>query len=613
MDALFFGLQVADFKLPNLGEGIKDGTVVSVKVKDGDSVKTKDVVLELETAKAVMDIEIPFTGKVTKVAVKAGDKVLVGGLLMQVEETAGSAAPVAQPSAPKAAPAPAPVPAPKAPLAGLTSPTRPTGQTPSTVPHKGLSPEELKALRVVVIGGGPGGYAAAFYAADLGMQVTLVNAEPKLGGTCLIRGCIPSKALLHMAKLLQETKEVAEYGLTFGEPKIDLAKLREWKNKGVVDQLTGGLSSMASMRKVNHIQGKASFLNAKSLKVEKAGGISEQVNFDYAIIATGSIPAAPKAFQIGDERVMDSTGALELKDIPRRLLVIGGGYIGLEMGSVYAALGSKVTVVEFLPSLLVAADRDLVRPLQARLTKLFHAIHLSTKVESLKATLEGIEVQLTGEGVEPKQVFDRVLISVGRTPFSNGLGLENTRIQNDAKGFILHDAQMRTAESNIFVIGDIAGEPMLAHKASAESRVAVDSIAGKRAAWEKACIPAVVFTDPELAWTGITENEAKDKNIPHEVARFPWAASGRALSLARTEGVTKLIFDPQTHRILGMGVVGAGAGELISEGVLAIEMAAVAEDIADSIHPHPTLSETVMEGAEVLMGHSTHLYRPKKH
>lgn len=600
-----------DFKLPNLGEGVTEGTVVSVKVKEGDAVKSRDVVLELETNKAVMDIESPYTGKVAKVTVKPGDKVPIGGLLLSIEEAPGAESRPSASSGQASAAPPKSSPEPPKPAAPAPRPAAaPTVQAPA--PAKGMSPEELKTQKVIVIGGGPGGYTAAFYAADLGMQVTIINAEPKLGGTCLIRGCIPSKALLHMAKLLNEAREVAEQGITFGEPKIDLDKLRAWKDKGVIDVLTGGLGSMAGMRKVNHIQGKATFLNSKSLKVEKAGGITEQLNFDHCIIATGSIPAAPKAFQIGDPRVMDSTGALELRDIPKKLLVIGGGYIGLEMGSVYAALGSKVTVVEFLPGLLMAADRDLVRPLQARLTKHFAAIHLNTKVESLAATKEGIEVRLTGEGVDPKQLFDRVLISVGRTPFSTGLGLENTKIQKDAKGFILHDSQMRTAEPNIYVIGDIAGEPMLAHKASAESRVAVDALAGKRAAWERACIPAVVFTDPELAWAGITENEAKEKGIAVEVARFPWAASGRALSLARTEGVTKLLFDPATKRVLGMGVVGAGAGELIAEGVLAIEMAAVAEDLTDSIHPHPTLSETVMEAAEVYMGHSASIYRPKK-
>ena len=464
---------------------------------------------------------------------------------------------------------------------------------------------------IVVIGAGPGGYPAAFAAADHGKKVVLVNEEAQPGGVCLQRGCIPSKALLHVAKLIHEAADAAEHGLTFGKPKIDLDKLRAFKN-GVIGQLTGGINGLCKARGVTLVNARATFANSNTLNLAKADGTTEQMTFDKAILASGSSPAMPPMFAIGDPRVMDSTGALALEDIPKKLLVIGGGYIGLEMGCVYAALGSEVTVVEALPVILAAADRDLVRPLQKRLETQFKAIHVNTKVLSLTASKAGIVVEMEGEGLEPKQTFDRVLVSVGRKPNSRNLGLENTKVQVDEKGFVKIDRCCRTADPNILAIGDVAGEPMLAHKATREAKVAIEALVGEPAEFDNIAIPAVVFTDPELAWCGLTETEAKAQERDVKVIRFAWAASGRAQSLGRTEGLTKLIVENKTERILGVGIVGAGAGELISEGVLAVETAAVARDLADSIHPHPTLSETLMEAAEAFIGQATHMYRPNR-
>ena len=465
---------------------------------------------------------------------------------------------------------------------------------------------------IVVIGAGPGGYPAAFAAADHGKKVVLVNDEPRGGGVCLNRGCIPSKALLHIAKLINESREASHWGLTFAEPKLDLAKLRGWKGD-VVGKLTSGINELCRARGVTYVQARGTFSGSNSLTLAHPDGTTSELKFEKAIIATGSVPAMPAIFKKDDPRVMDSTGALELESVPGKLLVIGGGYIGLEMGTVYAALGSKVTVVEMTPNLLPGADRDLVRPLQKRLEGQFEKILVNTKVDSLDCTKSGVVAKLTGtDGKTIEETFDKVLVSIGRRPVTQGLGLEKTKVSVTDKGFIQIDKACRTTDPNLYAIGDVAGEPMLAHKATREAKVAVEAILGHPAEFDNVAIPAVVFTDPELAWCGITETEATTQKRDVIVAKFPWAASGRAQTLSRTEGLTKLICEPGTQRVLGVGIVGPGAGEMIAEAVIAVETAAVARDLADSIHAHPTLSETLMETAESIIGQATHVYRPKR-
>ncbi len=463
---------------------------------------------------------------------------------------------------------------------------------------------------IAVIGAGPGGYAAAFYAADLGMKVTLIDNEKNPGGVCLYRGCIPSKALLHVAKLLEESKHAKEWGIEFGEAKIDVNKLRDFKNR-VVDKLTSGTGQVSKFRKVNYIQGWASIVDPKTIKVKKSDG-EETVSVDYMILALGSLPTKIPSLAIDSPRVLDSTGALDLPEIPKSMLVIGGGYIGLELGSVYAALGTRVSVVEMTPGLLPGADRDLVKFLAQRVEKTFEKVMVSTKVTSMKASDTSVTVNFEGEGAPKEATYDYVLVSIGRRPNAKIEGLDKTKVKVDAKGFIETDGQRRTAEPTIFAIGDVAGEPMLAHKASHEARVAVEAIEGQKAVFEPAAIPAVVFTDPEVAWAGITEAEAEKQGLKVEVAKFPWPASGRAIAIDRVDGLTKLIIDPATERILGVGLAGSGAGELIAEGVVAIEMGMTASDLKLSIHAHPTLSETLMEAAEVFFGQATHVYKPKK-
>jgi len=465
--------------------------------------------------------------------------------------------------------------------------------------------------QIAIVGGGPGGYPAAFLAADMGFQVSLIELEDNPGGVCLYRGCIPSKALLHVARVIDESREAGEWGLTYSEPQINLDKMRTWKN-AVISKLTGGLGSLSKARKINYVKGRASFQNNQTLTIEKKDGSKSQLTFDYCVVATGSRPTIPPALHIDSPRIMDSTGALNIEDVPGRLLVVGGGYIGCELGSVYAALGSKVTMVEMTGGLIPGPDKDLADVVARRLQKKFHKIHLKTKVLSLedtgktiKATLEGLDV------AEPVQEFDRVLISVGRRPNSENLGLENTRIKLDQRGFIVVDKQRRTAEPNIFAIGDIAGEPMLAHKASHEGRVVIEAISGQPSVFDPRAIPAVVFTDPEMAWCGLTETQAKLDGRSVKIATFPWKASGRATTLGRDDGLTKMILDPHTEQVLGVGIAGVGAGELIAEGVLAVEMAARASDLKATIHAHPTLSETMMEAAEIFFGHGTHVLHKK--
>ena len=467
-----------------------------------------------------------------------------------------------------------------------------------------------ESVQVAVLGAGPGGYAAAFYAADLGMQVALIDEEKNPGGVCLYRGCIPSKALLHVAKVVDEARHAGNWGVTFAEPSIDVNRLRAYK-QGVVDKLTAGVGSVARLRKVKFIQGRATLTGPKSLKVAGASGDTE-LQFEHLILATGSHPTKIPSLSLDSPRMMDSTSGLELPDVPTSLLVIGGGYIGLELGSVYATLGSKVAVVEMTPGLLPGADRDLVQVLEKKLKKLFANIMVNTKVVKVAEEGQGIRVTFEGDVAEKEQVFDRVLVAIGRRPNSKIPGLETTRVKVDQKGFIETDPQRRTAEPTIFAIGDVAGEPMLAHKASHEARVAVEAIAGHKAVFEPQAIPAVVFTDPEIAWCGLTEAQAQAEGVEFEVAKFPWGALSRAITVDRPEGLTKLILEKTTGRVLGVGIAGSGAGELIAEGALAIEMGASAEDMKLVIHPHPTLSESLMESAEVFFGQSTHVYKPKR-
>ena len=460
-------------------------------------------------------------------------------------------------------------------------------------------------LRIAILGAGPGGYPAAFLAAEKGLDVTLIDTEPNPGGVCLYRGCIPSKALLHVANVVNDAREATELGITFGPPEIDIDRVRIWKEE-VVNKLTGGLRQLSRARKVKYVRGRGRFSGPNSIRVSNDGELSE-VNFDYAIIATGSQPTIPSPLRIQSDRVWDSTAALELREVPGTLLIIGGGYIGLEMASVYAALGSQVTVVEMTGSLLPGVDPDLVAVLATRIKTKLAELMLNTTVASIAEDPSGgVAVELTAADKNETRIFDRVLIAVGRRPNTADLGLEHTKVTLNQRGFIDLDHQRRTGEPSIFAIGDVAGEPMLAHKATHEGRVAVETIAGEPAAWEPAAIPAVVFTDPEIAWCGLTEQQARTQGLDIEVAKYPWTASGRALTMARQDGFTKLIIEPRTERILGMAVVGHGAGELIAEGVLAVEMGACVEDLQRSIHPHPTLTETVMESAETFFNTSAH-------
>lgn len=470
--------------------------------------------------------------------------------------------------------------------------------------------------QLAVVGAGPGGYTAAFLAADRGMRVTLIDEDPRPGGVCLHRGCMPSKALLHAAKVVTDARAAARWGVAFGEPAIDAAKLRAWKDE-VVAKLTGGLALLAKQREVTWVQGRASFEDARTLRVDPAGpGAADgawTIGFEHAVLATGSRPVRPAALSLDDPRVLDSTAALDVERVPDSLLVIGGGYIGLELGTVYAALGSAVSIVEMTGGLLPGADADLVRVLARRIAKTVRAVHLNTSVTRLAAGPDGIDATLepAGGGARTER-FDQVLVAVGRAPNSAVAGLERTRVERDGRGFVRVDAQRRTAEPSIFAVGDVAGEPLLAHKAFAEARVAVEALAGKPASYAPRAVPAVVFTDPEVAWCGLTETEAAAAGRAVRAARFPWGASGRALTLDRPDGLTKLVLDPRSGRVLGAGLVGVGAGELIAEGVVAVERGLTAADLAGAVHPHPTVSETFAEAAEVFFGSSVHVHRPRR-
>ncbi len=584
--------ELVEVRVPDIGD-FDSVDVIEVLVSVGDSIALEDSLITVESDKASMDIPSAHTGVVKEVKVKVGDKVAKGALILMLEAAASVAEPAKAevPAEPTKEPAPAAVTAPKA-------------ATPS-------SNNDIDT-QVVVLGSGPGGYTAAFRAADLGLKVVLIERYPTLGGVCLNVGCIPSKALLHTAKVITEAEETAAHGLSFGKPNIDLDKLRDWKSNDVVGKLTGGLAQMAKGRGVTVINGVGSFTGANQIAVTHADGKVTTIGFENAIIAAGSqatkFPGAPD-----DERIMDSTGALALADIPKRMLVIGGGIIGLEMGTVYDALGTKVSVVEFMDGLITGCDRDLVRPLQKRMEKRFESIMLSTKVAKMEAKKDGIHVSFEGENApEGIQVYDRVLVSIGRRPNGKNIGAENAGVAVDERGFIAVDKQMRTNVPHIFAIGDIVGQPMLAHKATHEAKVAAEVIAGHKVEFVASVIPSVAYTDPEIAWAGITETEAKDKGIVVDKASFPWAASGRAISIARTEGATKLIFDKETHRLIGAGIVGTNAGELLAEAVLAIEMGADAHDLGLTIHAHPTLSETVCFAAELKEGTITDMMPPKK-
>lgn len=574
--------------------------VIEVLVKAGDVIAIEDSLITVESDKASMDIPSSHAGTVKEVKVKVGDKVAKDTLILLVEAEAAVAA----------APAETEVPAPAIPAAPVA-----TG-VPTPAPAAAPASSSDINTQVVVLGSGPGGYTAAFRAADLGKQVVLIERYSTLGGVCLNVGCIPSKALLHTAKVITEAEESAHHGLKFGAPQIDLEQLRNWKANDVVGKLTGGLAQMAKQRGVTVVQGVGKFTSPNQIAVTAVDGKVTTVGFENAIIAAGS-QATKFPGVAADERIMDSTGALALADVPKRMLVIGGGIIGLEMGTVYDALGTKVSVVEFTDGLIQGCDRDLVRPLQKRMEKRFEAIMLNTKVASMEPKKDGIHV--TFEGVNgnadaPKgvEVYDRVLVSIGRRPNGKNIGAENAGVAVDDYGFIKVDKQMRTNVPHIFAIGDIVGQPMLAHKATHEGKVAAEVIAGEKVEFVASVIPSVAYTDPEVAWVGVTETEAKAKGIAIEKASFPWAASGRALSIARTEGATKLIFDKETHRVIGAGIVGTNAGELLAEAVLAIEMGADAHDLGLTIHAHPTLSETVCFAAEMKEGTITDLYIKKR-
>ncbi|HEX4986945.1 MAG TPA: dihydrolipoyl dehydrogenase [Burkholderiales bacterium] len=591
-----------EVKVPDIGD-FKNIPVIEVLVKAGDEVRKEDSLITLESDKATMEVPSPAAGVIRELRIKPGDKVSEGSLILTLE--AAEAAPAAKASAP----APAPATKADAPRPAAPTPAAAPAKVPASTPAAPVAKGDVHA-EVVVLGSGPGGYTAAFRAADLGKQAVLIERYPVLGGVCLNVGCIPSKALLHAARVIAEAEEMSHFGLVFGKPKIELDKLRGWK-ADVVGKSIKGLSGLAKQRKVTVVQGTGKFISPRMIEVATPDGV-KKVSFDSAVIAAGSQSARIPGFPYDDPRLMDSTSALELKDIPKRLLVIGGGIIGLEMACVYDGLGSRVTVVELLDGLIPGADRDLIRPLQKRIEKRYEGIYLKTRVTKLEAQKDGLKATFEGDNAPAPQVYDRVLLAVGRRPNGKAIGAEAAGVSVNDRGWIPVDRQQRTSVPHIYAIGDIVGEPMLAHKASYEGKIAAEVIAGHKAAFDARTIPSVAYTDPEIAWMGLTEAQAKAQGIEIEKASFPWAASGRARATARDEGMTKLILEKGTHRILGAGLVGPNAGELIAEGVLALEMGADAQDLALTIHAHPTLSETTMFAAEIAEGTITDLYLPKK-
>ncbi len=570
--------------LPDIGD-FKEVEVIELLVAVGDSVKAEDSLLTLESDKATMDIPSPYSGTIKKIAVKVGDKISQGSLLGQIDADGATADTSA------AAPA-------------ADKPAAANEAKPVAAGSADIDAE------VVVLGAGPGGYTAAFRAADLGKKVVLIERYDSLGGVCLNVGCIPSKALLHTAQIINEAEHMKANGVDFGKPKFDLDGINGFKNK-VVGKLTGGLSGLAKQRKVTVVHGVGEFVDANNIRVEKDGKAT-QIRFESCIIAAGSQATAIPSFPNDDDRLMDSTDALELTDVPKKLLIVGGGIIGLEMATVYHALGSEITVVEFMDSLIPGCDKDLVRGLNKIISKRYKSILLKTKVSEIKAQKNGLKVTFEGAKAPDAAIFDKVLVAVGRRPNGNRIGAEKAGVNVDEAGFIAVDKQMRTNVPNIFAIGDIVGNPMLAHKATHEGKVAAEVIAGKKSYFEPMTIPSVAYTDPEVAWMGLNEIEAKEKGIEYVKGAFPWAASGRALGIDRDEGLTKVLFDKESMRILGAGMVGPNAGELIAEAVLALEMGADAEDIGLTIHPHPTLSETFNFAAEMAEGTITDLYIPRK-
>lgn len=586
--------KVIEIRVPDVGD-FTDIPVIEVLVAVGDQVDAEQSLVTLESDKATMEVPAPSAGVIRSLDVALDDLVSEGALIATLEADEASQDAPAE-SEPPAKPV----------EDNKVSVTPPA----STTVVENIDPDIEYDFDVVVLGAGPGGYTAAFRAADLGLNVALIERYPILGGVCLNVGCIPSKALLHAAVVVDQASAMADHGVVFGEPEIDIDKLRGWKDK-VVGQLTGGLASMAKQRGVTVIQGTGTFSDSHEMAIQTDDG-EQKVSFARAIIAAGSQAFKLPGLPWDDPRVMDSTDALELADIPQRLLVIGGGIIGLEMACVYQGLGSEVTVVELTPQLMPGTDKDLVRPLQKRITARYAGIYVNTKVSAVNSTDDGLEVTFEGSKVPENTVFDRVLVSTGRTPNGNLIGAEAAGVEVSERGFIPVDKQMRTNVPHIFAIGDLVGQPMLAHKATHEAKVAAEVCAGMKSAFEARVIPSVAYTDPEIAWAGLTETQAKEQGIDYRVGKFPWAASGRAMGLGRTEGLSKLLFDPSSNRLIGAGIVGPHAGDLIAECVLAIEMGCEAEDIGLSIHPHPTLSETIAMSAEVFEGTITDLYIPKR-